>query len=201
MYSFHCLFCHGYEDRGQESVGILAVGDCAATGPALHLARMARRLAAKVTIYTDGAFELSQALETPLKAGGFELDSRRILKLAPAPGESGVSMNFDDGTDTTEGFLVSMHSTICARIRHYVLMPKQVHKPKTEVNGEFAQQLSLELTSDGDIAVKPPFYESVSAPGVFAVGDCGSMGKAVSQATSTGLWCSSGLVAQLQAQA
>ncbi|KAL6808126.1 hypothetical protein V8C40DRAFT_259859 [Trichoderma camerunense] len=176
---FHCLFCHGYEERGLASAGVLAVGDCASLGPAMHLARMARRLAGKVTVYTDGAVELSQAIEEPLRAAGFELDSRHIARVSNGSGHSETKLEFDDGTIRTEGFLV--------------------HKPKSEVNGPFAQQLSLELTADGDISVKAPFYETTSIPGIFAVGDCGSVGKAVAQAASTGLWCASGLISQLQA--
>ncbi|KAJ5190078.1 hypothetical protein N7491_007880 [Penicillium cf. griseofulvum] len=178
---FHCLFCHGWEERGQESVGVLAVGDCADLGPALHLSRMAQRLAGKVTVYSDGALELSQSLAGPLKAEGFELVSTPIAKLSRQPDEHGVTLEFVDGTVRKEGFLV--------------------HKPKTELNASFAEQLSLELTQGGDISVKPPFYESTNVPGVYAVGDCGSVGKAVSQALASGLWCASGVVARLQAPA
>ncbi|KAH8723042.1 thioredoxin reductase glit [Phaeosphaeriaceae sp. PMI808] len=174
---FHCLFCHGFEERGVASVGLLAIGDCAAKGPAMHLSRMANRLAKSVTVYTDGAIELSQALTEPLQAAGFELNTKRIVKLAKEPHGTEVTVHLEDGSTKTEGFLV--------------------HKPKSEANGPFAQHLSLELTEEGDIRVKPPFYESTSVPGVFAAGDCGSFGKAVSQAAATGLWCASGLVAQL----
>ncbi|KAI1912879.1 hypothetical protein LOZ53_003094 [Ophidiomyces ophidiicola] len=177
---FHCLFCHGYEDRGCASIGVLAVGDCASLRPAMHLARMARRLAEKVTVYTDGAVELSESLAGPLKSAGFQLETRHIAKLINGSKEPEMVIELEDGTTITEGFLV--------------------HKPKTEVNGPFAQQLNLELTQEGDIRVNAPFYETTSVPGVFAVGDCGSFGKAVAQANATGLWCASGLVAQLQAE-
>ncbi|PKX88413.1 NAD(P)/FAD-dependent oxidoreductase [Aspergillus novofumigatus IBT 16806] len=175
---YHCLFCHGWEERGQESVGVLAIGDCADMGPAMHLARMARRLSEKVTVYTDGAVELSQTLNEPLKREGFELVTTPIARINIESGHEGVTVDLHDGSTRKEAFLV--------------------HKPISEVNGPFAQQLSLQLTQGGDISVKPPFYETTSVPGVFAVGDCGSVGKAVAQATSTGLWCASGLVAQLQ---
>ncbi|PGH15384.1 hypothetical protein AJ80_05568 [Polytolypa hystricis UAMH7299] len=177
---FHCLFCHGYEERGAPSAGVLAVGDCASLGPVMHLSRLARRLAKKVTVYTDGAVELSQSLADPLRSAGFELETRHIAKLVKSPKGPEMVIELSDGKTVTEGFLV--------------------HKPKSEVNGPFAQQLSLELTQEGDIRVKQPFYETASVPGVFAVGDCASIGKAVAQANATGLWCSSGLVAQLQAE-
>jgi hypothetical protein len=157
---------------------------------------MARRLSEKVTVYTDGAVELSQTLEEPLKREGFELVTTPIAKINMESGHGGVTVDLNDGSTRNEGFLV------CPPVLSYYdtpLINLKVHKPISEVNGPFAQQLSLQLTQGGDISVKPPFYETTSVPGVFAVGDCGSVGKAVAQATSTGLWCASGLVAQLQA--
>ena len=61
---FHCLFCHGYEEKNVVSAGVLAVGDISAPMMSLHMARMAKRLAPKVTIYTDGAEELALFDET-----------------------------------------------------------------------------------------------------------------------------------------
>lgn len=75
----------------------------------MHLARMARRLAGKVTVYTDGAVELSQAIEEPLRAAGFELDSRHIARVSNGSGHSETKLEFDDGTIRTEGFLVRIY--------------------------------------------------------------------------------------------
>ena len=55
-------FCDGYEDQGAASVGVLAVGDVNHAGVALHMARMAKRLSRKVTVYASGDEELAKEL-------------------------------------------------------------------------------------------------------------------------------------------
>lgn len=72
-----------------------------------------------------------------------------------------------------------------------------MHKPKNETNGPFARQLALELTEQGDIKTSGFFFEA-SEPGVFAVGDCATPLKAVTQAIAMGSCSAAGLVGQLQ---
>ncbi|OBT38622.1 hypothetical protein VE00_10790 [Pseudogymnoascus sp. WSF 3629] len=175
---YHCLFCDGYEDRGAASAGVLAIGDMGNVGVSLHMARMAKRLAEKVTIYSDGDQELGDQIKI---AAGDEIrvDNRRITRLQKGPIKSELIMHFADGKQKTEGFLV--------------------HKPKSEINGPFAQQLSLELTEQGDIKTTQPFHES-SIHGVFAIGDCATPMKAVGIAMSMGGLGAGGLATQLQSE-
>ncbi len=102
------MFCHGYEDRGCASAGVLAIGDIAVPGVALHMARMAKRLSAHVTVYTDGAEELSEQIKTALNGSvsGIKVDQRRITRLEKGPKNSEVIMHFEDGSKLQEGFLV-----------------------------------------------------------------------------------------------
>lgn len=104
--SFHCLFCHGFEDRGCASAGVLAVGDCAAVGPAMQMARMARQLAGRVRVYVDGNADLARQLEEPAAAAGFAVEVRRIEKLSKRPEASQVLVSLDGGDEIVEGFLV-----------------------------------------------------------------------------------------------
>lgn len=108
--SVHCLFCHGYEDRGCASAGVLAVGDVASPGVALHMARMGKRLTQNVTVYTDGAEELGEQIALGLKGSvsGIKVDKRRIRRLAKGPERSEVDMVFEDGSQIREGFLVRL---------------------------------------------------------------------------------------------
>jgi hypothetical protein len=115
---FHCLFCHGFEERGVASAGLLAVGDCAAKGPAMHLSRMAGRLAKSVTVYTDGTSELSQTLEGPLKAAGYKLNTKRIVKLVKEPNGTEVTIHLEDGSTKTEGFMVGVSSLLYTTPSH-----------------------------------------------------------------------------------
>lgn len=192
--SFHCLFCHGFEERGVPSAGILAIDDVAAAGPAVHLARQARALVApggKVTIYTNGP---NEALATAVEAGlasleksSVAVDTRRIKRLAKAPTEgSEVVIHFAGDGDAgaegskTEGFLV--------------------HKPKMFVNGPFAPQLGLQMTPDGDIQTVSPMG-ATDVKGVFVAGDCGNKMKTVTNAISTASVAAAMVSAFVQAEA
>ncbi|UKZ72375.1 hypothetical protein TrVFT333_000004 [Trichoderma virens FT-333] len=178
---YHCLFCDGYEDRGASSAGVLAIGDVANVSPALNLARMAKRLAEKVVIYTNGATELMDQIVAALGSDPvITFDNRRVVRLEKVDEDrSETIVYFDDGSSVSQGFLV--------------------HKPKTEVNGPFAKQLSLEMTETGAIKTNLPFYET-SVNGVFAVGDCASSMPAVVNALAMGAFAAGGLAAQLGAE-
>ncbi|KAF2462083.1 hypothetical protein BDY21DRAFT_312963 [Lineolata rhizophorae] len=176
---FHCLFCHGYEERGAASTGVLAVGPVMGNPMmAMHQAHSAKRLAHKVTVYTNGSEELAGQLR-PEIAGepGFSVDTRPISGLAKGPKGSEVVVKFANGDEPqVEGFLV--------------------YNPQTEPNGPFVKQLGLELTAMGDIKSTPPFYQS-SVPGVFAAGDCGTMFKVVPNAMAMGGFAAGGISFQL----
>ncbi|KAE8374179.1 hypothetical protein BDV26DRAFT_284499 [Aspergillus bertholletiae] len=174
---FHCLFCHGYEERGCASAGLLAVGDMANPTAAMHFARMAKRFTPTVTLYTNGADELAHTLQDASRGTGIKVDQRKISKLVKGCGASDVQIVFEDGAQITEGFLT--------------------HRPKTEINGPFAGQLGLQLTPTGDLETIAPFYNT-SVPGVFAAGDCVSPVKVVATAMSSGALVAGGLVGQLQ---
>ncbi len=183
---FGCLFCHGYEERGLPSSGILASAHSGDPAIALHLSRMASRLTDKVTIYTNGADDAAATLHDLLanekggRAGAIAVDNRRLVRLECGSGHpSEIIINFEDGSSETQGFLV--------------------HQPHMTIAGPFAKQLELELTPTGDVKATPPFYET-SMPGVFAVGDCATPLKAVSQALAMGAFAAAGLVFQLGAE-
>lgn len=101
------MFCHGFEERGCTSAGVLAIGDIAAVAPAIHVARMALRLASEVVIYTESSGELSEALEKAAGNSKIKVDIRPIARLVKGGTGSEVTIEFKDGTSSTEGFLVS----------------------------------------------------------------------------------------------
>lgn len=171
---------------------------------------MARRLTSNVTIYTNGAKGLGEQLVLGLTADvGIKVDERPIARLEKGATEPEVIIHLVGGLSITEGFLVrftfaflikriarSILACLVLFSRKHALTEFQVHKPRTEINGPFARQLSLELTEQGDIKTTPPFYES-SIPGVFAAGDCTTPLKAVSQAVAMGTFVAAGVVGQL----
>ncbi|MCJ1471419.1 hypothetical protein MMC13_000058 [Lambiella insularis] len=179
---FHCLFCHGYEERFSASSGVLAVGDLANAAPALHFARNAHQITPNgVTIYTDGNKSLQDSLSSALGPDSIiSVDSRTIARLEKGPRRAEVILHFSDGSRAVEGFLA--------------------HKPKCQLNGDFAQQLGLELTPQGDLKTTPPFYQT-SVQGVFTAGDTSSPVKIAPNAMFTGAAAAAGVAAQLQAEA
>lgn len=173
--SFHCLFCHGYEERGAKSAGAL-VTDAATAGHMPVAARFARQLADGVTLYTNSNETITTQLKSAFLGKRISIDDRAIAKLEKSAIGSDVIVHFKDGSFKTEGFLV--------------------HAPQTKLNGPFAEQLGVELVSPSEIKVSPPFNET-SVPGVFAAGDSGNMMKNVALATTQGMLAGAGLCMQL----
>ncbi|KAI1089575.1 FAD/NAD(P)-binding domain-containing protein [Rostrohypoxylon terebratum] len=187
---FHCLFCHGFEERGAPSAGVLAMGPLLGSGGengtplmAPVIARMAARLADHVTVYTDGNADFGSRIRTALKSSKkFDIENRRVMRLAKDPdveGNAGVLVTLEDGTVNKEGFLA--------------------HAPATEVSGPFASDLGVALAPQGHIDAQPPFY-ATNVPGVFAAGDCATMMKAVAMAAMMGSSVAAGLAHVLQAE-
>ncbi|KAI1387709.1 FAD/NAD(P)-binding domain-containing protein [Hypoxylon trugodes] len=178
---FHCLYCHGWEEKGVASAGILAEGDIGRTVPALHFARQALRMSAHVTLYTNGNETLTKNLTDALAIAPapMKVDSRKIIGFTKAPERSRVIVRFEDGTSTTEGFLA--------------------HKPRTRLRGTLAQQLGLEMTVMKTIKVSQPFNQT-SLAGVFAAGDCAAPMQTITAALHSGTCTGGGAPLQIQAE-
>ena len=149
--------------------------------PALHFARNALQLTPNgVTVYTNGDTSLLDSLTTTLgPESKIKPDSRTISRLEKGPNKAEVIVHFSDGSRKVEAFIA--------------------HKPKTQLTGNFAQQLNLELTPGGDIKSTPPFYQT-SVHGVFTGGDTSYPVKIVPNALFTGAAAAAGVSAQLQAE-
>lgn len=69
---------------------------------------MAKRLASKVTVYTNGAKDLGEQLVSNFATEvGIKVDERSITRLEKGSTEPQVIVHFADGQSITEGFLVS----------------------------------------------------------------------------------------------
>jgi gliotoxin/aspirochlorine biosynthesis thioredoxin reductase len=182
MFSFHCLFCHGYEERDVKSIGVLAV-DLMAQIPqfANGLARNALRFSDDVTVYTHGSDSVAAtmtSLLSTLEGSGVKIDARPIARLIKENTAAEVTIEFKDRSRVTHGFLV--------------------HGPRNEMPLDFAKDLKLEKTpSSGELKVVSPFNETTE-PGCFAVGDIGSIGKIVVAGVAFGTFAATGIVKQLQ---
>ena len=176
------MYCHGWEERGTPSAGMLADGEASKVPVALHLARQVLRMSDQVTLYTNGNTELAEQLSEALKAAPapMTVDSRKISKLVKGSENAQVVLHLEDGTSKIEAFLA--------------------HKPKTKLRGDLAQQLGLEMTPMNTIKVTPPFNQT-SLRGVFAAGDCSSPMQTVTGALFSGTCTGGGAPLQLQADA
>lgn len=179
--SFHCLFCHGYEERGAESVGVLATGPLSSPEMLSHVSMMAKRLSKHVNIYTDGNAELIAAVKPHIHSSNIAYDDRKIVKFEHCDNSDkkppSLMVHFEDGTSRKEGFMAS--------------------NPRVEQHGPFAEQLGLEMTPTGEIKTSIPFNET-SLAGCFAAGDAATIMTTVVQAVQMGMFAGSALVAQLQ---
>lgn len=176
-YSYQCFFSKGYEDRDADSSGILAVDQLVQVSYAMHAARQATRFTKKVIVYTNGSEDLASQFVAAFNGCSiFNVDSRRIKKLAKTPVKAQVILQFEDGSETTEAFLG--------------------HAPITRAKGPFAEQLGLSTTPTGDVLANSPFAQS-SVSGVFVSGDNSTPMKIVLNAQWTGSLAGAGVSAQL----
>lgn len=191
---FSCLTSQGIEKKWTAdsalppSAGVLAIGDCAAPPLCVRLAAQTGQLVPRVRIYTHGDADLTDrlvAMVKPTETSRVTIEKRKIARLlrekaGDSDGEEvPITVVFEDGTETTEAFLV--------------------HKPTMRINGKFAQQLGLKMLPHIGhelIHAEPPFNQT-SVPGVFAVGDCASPQKVYAQALAMGACTAAGLGGQL----
>ncbi|KAJ5618160.1 hypothetical protein N7537_003274 [Penicillium hordei] len=195
---FHCLFCRGFEEQGCKAAGVLAIGDMANTMAAMHVARMARRFATTVTI-------LRTARKKSPRHSRKQATIRALRSIVDLSHGWSRDRAHQMWTLNSRMVPIERRDSSCVsletQLQSMVADPDhlQAHKPKTQINGPFANQLGLHLTSDGNIKTTEPFY-STSVPGVFAAGDCAVPMKAVATAISSGTFVAGGLAGQLQAE-
>ncbi|KAL9625240.1 MAG: hypothetical protein Q9160_000642 [Pyrenula sp. 1 TL-2023] len=178
---FHCPFCHGYEDRGADSVGVLAIDLMAAMPPITDgIVRNVLQFTKRVVVYTNGATEVEEKLKPLLaKKTEVEFDNRAIEGLRKEPVGAAVTIQFKDKSEATHGFLM--------------------HSPKMEMNLAYVKGLELQKSPMGmELQVSQPWQETTE-PGCFAVGDTGTMGKIIVAGVAYGTFAAMGIVKQLQA--
>ncbi|KAH7170035.1 hypothetical protein EDB81DRAFT_636467 [Dactylonectria macrodidyma] len=173
---FHCLFCDGFEERGADSVGVLAGGLLTAPEMLLHVTPMAKRLAKSVTVYTNANSQLHAGLQGKLNSTKIHFDDRKIARLQLQDGGPRVSVHFADGSVKMEAFITN-HPSIAQK-------------------APFVEELGLKMTVTGDIEVDP--FGETSVKGCFAIGDAATKMRAVVQAQAMGAFAAAALAGQLQ---
>lgn len=176
---YHCLFCHGFEERGVQQAGVLVTCALRDADKLPMIIRMAKNLSHNLTVYTNGHEEFATELKSRIKSSKVTFDTRLISRLSLVDGGPTVRIGFADGSSPAkEGFLTS-HPKVRNRAENIIT------------------QLGLELTETGDVKISQPFNET-SVKGCFAVGDHATPFKSAMQALNQGFMASVGCVFQLQ---
>ncbi|KAF2178943.1 FAD/NAD(P)-binding domain-containing protein [Zopfia rhizophila CBS 207.26] len=157
---YHCLFCDGYERRG-ESIGILGAEKRDLDHIFMAFAYKPKRM----VVYTNGANLDNERMGRGLqnaRARGCAIDTRGIQRLSKAPDGVGIQLHFDDETSETMGFLI--------------------HHPVTVNRAQdLFDQLGLDLAADqGGHAVSKTLYGETNVVGCFVAGDTATSSKIVS---------------------
>ncbi|KAF5021308.1 hypothetical protein F66182_6706 [Fusarium sp. NRRL 66182] len=174
---FHCLYCHGFEERGAESVGVLAGGLLSTADMLAHVTPMAKRLSRSVTVYANGDPSLIEGIRAKVHSSKVHYDPRKMTNVQLVHKGPQVTITFEDGSSKTEGFVVNHPAVVQA--------------------APFAEQLGLETTPTGVIKAEAPFNET-SVKGCFAFGDAATMMRSVMQAMHMGGFGAIGAATQLQ---
>ncbi|KAF4546529.1 Pyridine nucleotide-disulfide oxidoreductase class-2 [Lasiodiplodia theobromae] len=170
----HCMFCHGFEETGAASAGVLATDLLSNKEMCVMLASMARQFVGSIVIYTNGSEEVAAEVQSvlPSTALNYTIDTRKTSKVAPVRAEDeegsvgGITLYFPDDDSTTHAFLA--------------------YHPRTSANVGGFEELGLELSpSGGEIKTSGPFQET-NVPGCYAVGDVGNPMKALVMAMAAG---------------
>lgn len=146
--------------HGRVPVAVLAVGDLAELTMALHAVWQIRQYASAVRIYTHGDPELAQELLSRVSPdAAITVESAYIQEIQPdADSPHGVTVQLDGGK-SEKAFLY--------------------HRRAAQVKGNdpFARQLRLELTESGAIRISARVPYMTSMDGVYAGGNCASLGQ------------------------
>lgn len=173
---FQCMFQFGYEHRGSKTAGLIAQEGLGNVFHAKMLADDANKYAEQVTIYTNSNPTLADEIKQALQVATIQVDNRKLRRLSKGTNKGEVIIEFEDGTRKLEQFIV--------------------HRPDTELDRTFIDQLGLEISERGDILTVPPFCQT-TVPGVYAAGDCASPMKIIPNAISMGAYAGCGLSREL----
>lgn len=162
---FQCPYCHGWEVAGRPW-GYLAPAAATAT-----FAILLRSWSERVTLFTQGAFELEPEVRAQLDAARVRVSTEPIARLRRRDHEL-------DGVELADGDVVPCEALF-------------THPPQRQV--ALVTALGLELDAEGFVRVDPMTRET-SVPGVYAAGDLTSRMQGAILAAATGVQAAGMLV-------
>jgi len=144
----HCPYCHGYETAGGR-LGMLATSDAS-----LHVASLLPDWSNDVTLFTNGAFDLTADQRAALAARGVRIDARRVAELV-GQGRALAGVQLEDEHGRT---LVGLEALFVS--------------PRTRVASPLAEQLGCAFDeAPSGLIVRTDARKETTVPGVYAAGD------------------------------
>lgn len=185
----HCLLCHGHEQRGAASVGILALDNFAEPSTVLRVARSCKQFASRVRIYTHG----NKRVATQLRAVAAQVPGCDV--------EAGVIDRLEmvklPGVKDEEELHVVLGDAVKGIPTDHVHSFAMYHAGLEQASC-LVEALEVNLDENGEIKLHA--FQETSQAGIFAAGDCASLHKYVSIASATGFMAGAGAAQQLQAE-
>jgi hypothetical protein len=107
---FHCLVCHGYEEAGGQSAGIIAAGQVTDPQRVLHVAGMVAPLAKDIVVYSNGDADVTEKMLAATEGKRVTVESRKIVALERKDPElPEVVIRLADGSTREEAFMVRLN--------------------------------------------------------------------------------------------
>jgi thioredoxin reductase len=153
----HCPYCHGYEVSDQ-STGILANGELA-----FEMAKMIAQWTNDLTIFTNGKPVFSEPELLKLKAHGIVIVEHEIKSIAQQNGQI-QNVIFKDGGKHPISVLYA--------------------HPHTKQQCDFSTVFGCKMNDHG--CIDTDIFQKTNIPGIYAAGDCASVGRAISVAVAAG---------------
>lgn len=153
----HCAYCHGYEAKGKKT-GIIANGDLA-----FELSKMVRHWTDDLTIFTNGKAVFSTAELEKLRQHDIIVCDKEIQSIAHEKGQVSHIV-FKDGSK----------ENIAALYAH----------PHTQQQCDLFAKLGCKINEHN--CIETDVFQKTNTYGIYAAGDCSSVGRAVSVAIASG---------------
>jgi thioredoxin reductase len=153
----HCPYCHGYEAKDQKT-GILGNGELA-----FEMAKMIAQWTNDLAIFTDGKAVFSESESQKLKQHQIQIVETEIKAFEHENGQI-RNIVFNGG---------SKHK-ISALYAH----------PHTKQQCDFSTVFGCKMNGHG--CIDTDVFQKTNIPGIYAAGDCASVGRAISVAVAAG---------------
>lgn len=167
---FHCLFCHGFEERFSPSAGVLLINEEFLAFATL-MASQAARLAKKITVYANGVDVPSDTVKL-LEANNFSIEKRKISKIQTT--KFGPKFESDQESAEINGLPPSIHIWFegsTSEVPDVVESFLVTRPPFTVRNKDILEDLGVKFTPQGFIDAGPTSFQGTNVAGTFAAGD------------------------------